>query len=596
MIKKIVAILLAVVAIAMIGSGIYMMNSGSYIFKTIVTEFFDYAVDSYVDLTESVDKFEKYDKYKVSTSLDGKIIDLFDVSVNNEVYADIKEEKFYINVEAKSDLTNENDAYEAFYDNDNLYLRAKEVGDIFYYVEIKSLIEEQKDKIDQIEELIYANTGIKISDFDLAPIYNLEEKEISRISNHLKDSILEFATDKKIKKSSETIKLDGKEQKLTKISLKISEKESSEIIISFLKSIGEDVDSIKILQKVYKSLTKKDINSLIDILDESISELSDEDGKIISFYVSTFGKLTRVSLEEYFEVTDEYTYANHMVVDIYKNKKGNDVVSYKQKTTSESSQNNDWEYIIEFEKINDTIANVMINSNGEEFNGTLEQTDKYWELKFVIPSEDGDGIIKVKGSKENDKEYKLEFSFVAADVVDIHMNIGVYMDEAFPDIDIENAKSLEDASESERRELSKYLGVFDEQYEDDNYDDSYWDDEDESYDTYYYEEITADEVEDLMNSSEPMVLWFGSQNCSYCADFAEVLDESYMDYWYDIYYIDIDDLTASDRETLNSLDSKLNVTSTPTTVVLQDGEVKEVKTGFMTKDEYYSFLDSYGIE
>ena len=52
MMKKILAIVLAVVAIAMIGFGIYTMNSSKYIFKTAVSGVFKYATNAYDDFTE----------------------------------------------------------------------------------------------------------------------------------------------------------------------------------------------------------------------------------------------------------------------------------------------------------------------------------------------------------------------------------------------------------------------------------------------------------------------------------------------------------------------------------------------------------------
>jgi len=75
-----------------------------------------------------------------------------------------------------------------------------------------------------------------------------------------------------------------------------------------------------------------------------------------------------------------------------------------------------------------------------------------------------------------------------------------------------------------------------------------------------------------------------------------VLDDSVFDYQYDVYYIDVDNLKEDDIDTLKGIDSRLGNITTPTTIVLQNSKVKEIKRGAMTKNEYYSFLDELGIK
>ena len=233
----------------------------------------------------------------------------------------------------------------------------------------------------------------------------------------------------------------------------------------------------------------------------------------------------------------------------------------------------------------------------------LENKDEKTTYELVIDSvKILDGYIKTVKEKNTEK-LELYANVPTLGNATLYVDITILKNAKVETVDTSKAVKLEELSEDEMMEIMTKLEesplyelISSYMPEDDYEDDDYWDDEDETYSTFWYEEISADEVEDLFNSSEPRVLWFGSQRCLYCANFAEVLDDSYFDYDYDIYYIDIDDLTNSDRATLTTFDSRLNVNSTPTIFVLQNGKIKDIHTGAMDQDEYYEFLDKNGVK
>jgi len=583
--KKIIAIVLAVVAVAMVGFGIYTMNSSKYIFKKALAGVFDYAVDSYDEMTDEIEKMSKYEKYKISTDNVLTIDDEELVKIAGDMYVDSKANKSYLNLDSFV-MEEEFFGLEGLVTKDKVYIKFKEALDKFFYTEL--------DEMDFSMEELTAE--------------GLTDEEFELLMNHLEKSILKDVSNKDLAKSSQKLTVDGKSYKTTKVTLGISEKRVVTIAENFLTSISGDKKAIKVLQKFDKSITKSTIDELLKEMKENKKDLSNDDLFDLSFYLkgSDFKRF-----EIYVE--DKEAGANaesiSLTYDIFNNK-------HKEKTYLLSVVYNKMPIAtFKTEYTSETKANVLFDVMAMvQIKGTLEETDKKnaMDLKLIVEGETLGTLTYTDIVVKEDKEYKSDMTLEidGSSFGDLYEEIPssilftstnqMLIGENMPDVDTSDAVLMDDISEEDIAILEEYLSQkfellglpTDDGYGTDGFD---WD-EDEAYDTSYYEEISADEVEDLMNSEEATVLWYGSQDCTYCAEYAEALEEAYWDYFTDINYIDVAALTDSDRELLKGLDSRLDVTSTPTTVIFQNGEIKEVKTGVMTKDELYSFLDRNDVE
>ena len=104
---------------------------------------------------------------------------------------------------------------------------------------------------------------------------------------------------------------------------------------------------------------------------------------------------------------------------------------------------------------------------------------------------------------------------------------------------------------------------------------------------------TMKEFESAFNSKSRKVIYYASSKCGYCELQTPILETLAEDY--DIKYVDID-ITKLSKEQKKKIDSKLNIEgSTPTTVVVENGEVVDTKVGYTEGKEYVKFFVDAGI-
>lgn len=579
--KKIVSIILFIISVVMIGFGFYILNSNKYIFETVLSKSFDYMIDSYYSNSLILDDMANIDKYKITTNTSFK----FDGTETSSIYGDlyISNNKFYLDLDSNI-IGKKFIGFESLFDNNKLYLKLKQAMDKFYF-------------IDLTDEDMGATIFSTIS---TSGISSIEEKDLKILTNHLKNSIVQDLKNNDFEKKSESLTFDNKKINTSQISLRISVKELAQIIINYLENISNDNKAIQVLQKINKDITKNDITAILDNFKEVSKDSPDNDIFEISFYINGFNNILRFEFITLNTDIDSISSDNLIwTLDNYKNNANNRVLvmSLKQNnielinfSAKESDGNKS---IIELNTYDDSV-----NINGYYIKNT-NSIDAV--LSLLIGNEKiGDFSYKVKEiSKE--KEYKLEMNISSTDKSFVFNTVdNIYLNENIPNIDISDSDNIENITESEMERIKKYISDKLTELGLEDYLSSFENDDDyvekSGYSTLYYETITVDDMKDLIKSETPVVVWFGSQTCSYCASFSEVLNESYWDYYYDINYIDVSTLSDSDLVTLKSLDDKLDIEYTPTVVVLQNGKVKDIKTVTMDKDVYYEFLDNNGVE
>lgn len=578
--KKIISIVLFVISVAMIGFGFYTLNSNKYIFEMVLSKSLNYMVDGYYSNSLILDDMANIDKYKIITDTNLQSNGETQFSIDGDLY--ISNNKFYLDLDSNI-VGKKFIGLESLVDSNRVYLKLKEAMDKFYYFDLT----ESDDEVNPI---------------DFSGIVNLEKNDFSVLTNHLKKSIVEDLKNDDFDKNSETLTLDNKRFNTNRISLGLSGKEIRQIIINLLENISNDNKAIQVLQKIDENITKEDITNALNSFKEVTTQAVESDVIEISFYISGVSDVLRIEIITLSDDVDTVANDNLIVtIDNYKNNSNNQVMCISLKQNNLELMN------ITNKEIDDYKSNVEITINDGldiiSINGTYSKNSNNVDMTLDLLMNNtkvGDLVYKV-GNISKNKEYRIEMNISSIDDSLTFSSVNnIYLNENIPNIDISDSDNIENITETEIERIQKYisdkltaLGLEDYLSSFENNEDYV---EESGYSTLYYDNITVEDMKKLIKSETPVVIWFGSQTCSYCISFSEVLDDSYWDYYYDINYIDITTLSDSDFETLKYIDSKLDIEYTPTVMVLQNGKVKDIKTGTMDKDEYYDFLDDNGVK
>lgn len=90
-----------------------------------------------------------------------------------------------------------------------------------------------------------------------------------------------------------------------------------------------------------------------------------------------------------------------------------------------------------------------------------------------------------------------------------------------------------------------------------------------------YSEISYQQLEKMIDSKKSFVLLIGSSECSHCASYKPTLERVIKDYQVKVYYIDILNLTDSERAKLKNI---VSYSGTPTVAFIKKGREGDGKT------------------
>ena len=119
------------------------------------------------------------------------------------------------------------------------------------------------------------------------------------------------------------------------------------------------------------------------------------------------------------------------------------------------------------------------------------------------------------------------------------------------------------------------------------------------YDVSKFNSVTADQFVEAYNGTETKVIYIGRAGCGYCQMFIPVLQQAQDEFGYKTLYLDIDDVPASERSKITSLNTWLNdyYGTTPLVVVVKNGAiVGEGWVGYADYSTFASYLESIGFE
>lgn len=90
------------------------------------------------------------------------------------------------------------------------------------------------------------------------------------------------------------------------------------------------------------------------------------------------------------------------------------------------------------------------------------------------------------------------------------------------------------------------------------------------------------------NSKERNVLYYASDECSYCQLQSPILEELEDEYEFDYYYIDKTKLSSTDKKEI--LDTLEIEDATPTTIIVENGKVVDTAVGYVEGNEITAFF------
>ena len=104
----------------------------------------------------------------------------------------------------------------------------------------------------------------------------------------------------------------------------------------------------------------------------------------------------------------------------------------------------------------------------------------------------------------------------------------------------------------------------------------------------------ADEVLEKLENKESFIVYVGYDDCQSCKEFKPILNQLIENYDITIYYLPTDDKQTEDQ--LNELQYNYfyRMYWTPTTYIVEDGEVLAIKEQLIEYEELVEWLKEYG--
>lgn len=125
---------------------------------------------------------------------------------------------------------------------------------------------------------------------------NANDEDIKYIANILKDTLISNLDNDYFSKSKDTLKINGKNENVKKISFKFTDKFIVDVISDFAKSIKEDNKALKILAD-YNNLSKKEILETLNEAINSSNELTTSNEEfVLNIYVKDYTKTLKYEL------------------------------------------------------------------------------------------------------------------------------------------------------------------------------------------------------------------------------------------------------------------------------------------------------------
>ena len=104
----------------------------------------------------------------------------------------------------------------------------------------------------------------------------------------------------------------------------------------------------------------------------------------------------------------------------------------------------------------------------------------------------------------------------------------------------------------------------------------------------------ADEVLEKLENKESFIVYVGYDDCQSCKEFKPILNQLIENYDITIYYLPTDDKQTEDQLNEIQYNYFYRMYWTPTTYIVEDGEVISIKEQLIEYEELVEWLKEYG--
>lgn len=393
-----------VALLAIVLGGLYFyFGSAKVIMTNVVSKVFDGASDM-------VDNEFDFDIEKNTISMSGDL----GIDTNIDAIKDFSKEKVGFNF----GLDYKNKKIEA---GASLTENKKELINAMVYMLNKKMYL----KIDGIDKLIDMGKEFDFDEaFDLEDFQesmdemNFSREDVTKLIEHAKDITIASIDMDAIEKSSDTIKIDGKETKVNKLTYNLNSKNAEKFIKNIINNMREDDEFIKILAKMTDSKSS-DIKSSLKDASKDIGDVPDL-GKL---YIYTKG------------LTNSFAGAELKV----------DGATIR---ITEGKDSTDFEV-----KADEVSIKLSVKEYSDE-KMDIDYSINIKEMKF-----NGNVLVTCKETKKNNYDGKIQFSYndSSKNKLTVTMNYKMVIDAKIADVNTKKAVDVEDLTTSDQKKLEEII-------------------------------------------------------------------------------------------------------------------------------------------
>jgi len=401
----ILALLVIVIAVALIGGGVYYLSKPKAIFQ----DSYDYLTKGFKKVEESELKklIAKNDKAKYTIDTQIELNKSLNLGIENiDLLLTLKEDKteklMQYNLNSK---INDQDLLEldAILKDSKMYMTIKKIMDKYYYIEQEAV--------------------------SLSETFSEEDLEV--LTDIVADALKKEITDDKFTKEDVTIKVDEKDEKVKKISLKVTDKLLSEVITEICTNMKNSDKAMASLEKLLGE-TKEEITKS---LDEMINDVKETTGETLFTYNIYYKGINQIRKLELLSDKDAISYtANNEKYQLQFTSNGTMVLKLEIAKEKEAY------------KINAVMEGLIITGDCKENDG---ETTINLEIKEITTNQVGTITAKVKDVSDTESNLEMTLKIAGTELATIKMNTKVTFGESITVNGLENAKDMNNITEEE---------------------------------------------------------------------------------------------------------------------------------------------------
>ena len=337
----ILAIVIVVIGLGLAGTGVFLLSKPKAVFQ----ESYNYLTKGFKSLglsdSKTLDILDK-DKIKVENKINVNLdqslgLGITNLDLNMHVMNDrtTNTSKVYLDSKLENQKLLE---FVSYLKEDKLYLTVTDIFDKYYYTDIDTSSLAEELTIEDMELLV----GI------------------------VKNSLKKVITDEKFEKEKTTTSVDGIEESVTKLTLRVDDKLLSDIVVEVVYGIKADEKALEILANL-SSVTKEE---LIKTLDEVVTEVKETTGETLLTYNIYYKNINDIKKLEILSGTTIVTYSANN--DNYRLKVIDDDAEVEELSLLVVEQDNN--YNITLNTLSFSITGKLLK-NEKKYNLTLNMAD-----------------------------------------------------------------------------------------------------------------------------------------------------------------------------------------------------------------------------